>query len=268
MGRRDKPGDDGIGLDMLVLTSPSLSTTPHISHGFFGRAGGVSQGIFASLNCGPGSGDVRADVVENRRRVAAALAPEATLLTLYQVHSAEAVAVTAPWNIGEGPQADAMATNQPGLALGILTADCAPVLFADAQAGIIGAAHAGWKGAVGGVTDAAIAAMEALGARRGRIAAAIGPCISQANYEVGPEFRERFAESDSCFFIAGDRDGHFRFDLEGYVAMRLARADIASVERLCACTYAREDDYFSFRRATHRGEKDYGRQLSAIVLRD
>jgi YfiH family protein len=253
---------------MLILTAPALSTTPHISHGFFGRAGGVSQGIFAALNCGPGSGDVRADVVENRRRAADALARDAALLTLYQIHSAEAVAVTAPWNIGEGPQADAMATNLPGLALGILTADCAPVLFADVEAGIIGAAHAGWKGAVGGVTDAAIAAMEALGARRERIAAAIGPCISQVNYEVGPEFRERFAPGDARFFVAGERSGHFRFDLEGYVAMRLTAADIAGVARLSTCTYAREDDYFSFRRATHRGEKDYGRQVSAIVLGD
>ncbi len=210
----------------------------------------MSQGIFASLNCGPGSGDARADVVENRRRAAAALAPDAALLTLYQIHSAEAVAVTAPWNIGEGPQADAMATNLPGLALGILTADCAPVLFADVEAGIIGAAHAGWKGALGGVTDAAIAAMEALGARRERIAAAIGPCISQANYEVGPEFRERFAPADGRFFVAGGRDGHFHFDLEGYVAMRLAAADIANFERLSTCTYARAEDYFSFRRAT------------------
>ena len=253
---------------MLILTAPALSTLPNISHGFFGRAGGVSKGIFASLNCGPGSGDARADVVENRRRVAAALSPDAALLTLYQIHSAEAVTVAAPWNIGEGPQADAMATNLPGLALGILTADCAPVLFADAEAGVIAAAHAGWKGAVGGVTDAAIAAMEALGARRTRIAAAIGPCISQANYEVGPEFRERFAPGDERFFVASERNGHFRFDLEGYVAMRLAAADIAGVESLSACTYAREDDYFSFRRATHRGEADYGRQVSAIVLQD
>jgi YfiH family protein len=251
---------------MLVLTSPAL-TSPSISHGFFGRAGGVSQGIFASLNCGPGSGDARADVVENRGRVAAALAPDAALLTLYQIHSAEAVAVTAPWNVGEGPQADAMVTNLPDLALGILTADCAPVLFADVEARVVGAAHAGWKGALGGVTDAAIAAMEALGARRERIAAAIGPCISQANYEVGPEFRERFAPDDGRFFVTGDRAGHFRFDLEAYVAMRLAAADIASVERLSACTYAGEDDYFSFRRATHRSERDYGRQVSAIVLR-
>ncbi len=159
-----------------------------------------------------------------------------------------------------------MATNVPGLALGILTADCAPVLYADAEARVIGAAHAGWKGAQAGVTDAAIAAMETLGARRHRIAAAIGPCISQANYEVGPDFRERFAETDSRFFAASDRADHFRFDLEGYVARRLEAAGIAAVERLSDWTYARESDFFSYRRATHRGEMDYGRQVSAIML--
>jgi YfiH family protein len=234
---------------MLILRADTLGT----AHGFFGRAGGVSQGIFASLNCGPGSGDARADVVENRRRVSEAMG--AKLLTLYQIHSAEAVVVGEPWE--QGPQADAMATNVAGLALGILTADCAPVLFADMEARVIGAAHAGWKGAVGGVTDSAIAAMETLGASRARIAAAVGPCISQANYETGPEFRERF---DAKYFAGR------RFDLEGYVAERLAAAGIGSVERVSACTYAREDDFFSFRRATHRGEKDYGRQVSAIAL--
>ena len=234
---------------MLILRAETLP----LAHGFFGRAGGVSDGIFASLNCGPGSGDERAKVMENRRRVSDALGGR--LLTLYQIHSAEAVTVAAPWE--QGPQADAMATNVPGLALGILTADCAPVLFADAEARVIGAAHAGWKGAAGGVTDAAIAAMESLGARRERIAAAIGPCISQANYETGPEFRERF---DAKFFAGR------HFDLEAYVAERLAKAGIASVERLAACTYARENDFFSYRRATHRGESDYGRQVSAIML--
>jgi|SRR5580698_10440015 YfiH family protein len=243
---------------MLILTASSLSNAPRIAHGFFGRGGGVSKGIFASLNCGPGSGDERADVIANRKRVVDALVPGAALLTLHQIHSGEAVSVTAPWNIGEGPKADAMATNMPGLALGVLTADCAPVLFADAEAGVIGAAHAGWKGALGGVTDSAIAAMESLGARRERIAAAIGPCISQANYEVGPEFRDRFPES---FF-----DGR-TFDLEAYVAERLAAARVQNVARLNVCTYAREADFFSFRRATHRGEADYGRQVSAIVLR-
>jgi YfiH family protein len=241
---------------MLVLTAPPL-TTSKIAHGFFGRTGGVSDGIFASLNCGPGSGDTREKVIENRRRVTEALAPGAELLTLYQIHGGETVSVTAPWNIGEGPKADAMVTNLPGLALGILTADCAPVLFADADAGVIGAAHAGWKGALGGVTDSAIAAMEALGARRERIAAAIGPCISQANYETGPEFRERFPAK---FFERR------HFDLEAYVAERLAAAGLQSISRLGTCTYAREADFFSYRRATHRGETDYGRQVSAIVL--
>jgi YfiH family protein len=242
---------------MLILTASALSNAPRIAHGFFGRAGGVSKGIFASLNCGPGSGDAREKVIENRRRVTQALAPGAQLLTLHQVHSGEAVTVTDLWPLGEGPKADAMATNLPGLALGILTADCVPVLLCDAEAGVIGAAHAGWKGALGGVTDSAIAQMERLGAERGRIVAAIGPCISQTNYEVGPEFRERFPET---FF-----DGR-QFDLEGYVAQRLAAARIAAVERVSACTYAREDDFFSYRRATHRGEADYGRQVSAIVL--
>jgi hypothetical protein len=251
---------------MNVLHSKNLRS---ISHGFFGRKGGVSSGIFTSLNCGPGSGDDRANVIENRRRVADALAPDAPLLTLYQIHSAEAVTVTEPWNIGEGPKADAMATNVPGIVLGILTADCAPVLFADAEARVIGAAHAGWKGALGGVTDSTIVAMEKLGARRDRISAAVGPCISQANYEVGPEFRERFLESDAMlarFFIPSNRPEHFRFDLEGFVAQRLEAAGFANVERVSACTYAAEEDFFSYRRAAHRDEKDYGRQVSAIVL--
>ena len=254
---------------MNVLQS-SMLRGDGIEHGFFGRRGGVSKGIFASLNCGPGSGDDRANVIANRKRVTDALSPGAPLLTLYQIHSAESVSVTAPWNIGEGPHADAMATNVPGLALGILTADCAPVLFADTDARVIGAAHAGWKGALGGVTDSAIAAMEALGAKRTRIAAAIGPCISQTNYEVGPEFQDRFLESDSHFarfFIPSDKPDHFRFDLEGFVAQRLAACGIARVEQLSTCTYAAEDDFFSFRRATHRGETDYGRQVSAIVLK-
>jgi YfiH family protein len=251
---------------MNVLRAKTLQT---VSHGFFGRRGGVSSGIFTSLNCGPGSGDERANVIENRKRVAERLAPGATLLTLYQIHSGNAVTVTMPWNIGESPHADAMVTNLPGIALGILTADCTPVLFADPQAKVIGAAHAGWKGALGGVTDSTIAAMEALGAKRNRIAAAIGPCISQTNYEVGSDFRGRFLESDPAFvrfFVPSDRPEHFRFDLEGFVAQRLDAAGLASIERLSTCTYAAEDDFFSFRRATHRGEKDYGRQVSAIVL--
>jgi hypothetical protein len=228
----------------------------------------VSEGIFASLNCGPGSGDERAKVIENRRRVEAVLG--APLVTLYQIHSPTVVTVTEPWPLGEGPHADAMVTNRPGLAIGILTADCAPVLLADAEAGVIGAAHAGWKGALGGVIEAAIAAMEKLGARRARLAAAIGPCISQTHYEVGPEFRAAFLAADSAyerFFLASDRTGHFRFDLAAQVAARLNDAGVVDVESLSACTYARGADFFSFRRTTHAGEKDYGRQVSAIASR-
>jgi len=258
---------------MLVLKAAVLDA-PAIAHGFFGRPGGVSTGVYAGLNCGPGSGDVREHVIENRRRAMEALgAPP--LITLYQVHSADAVIVTEPWQIGEAPQADAMATAVPGIALGILTADCAPVLFADAKARVIGAAHAGWKGAIGGVTDSTIAAMESLGASRQNITAAIGPCIAQASYEVDSGFRDRFlaaSPSNDAFFIASDRDTidcnrHFRFALEDYVAMRLAAAGLTKVEKLSADTYAAEDSYFSFRRTTHKGEPDYGRDLSAIVLK-
>ena len=255
---------------MLRLQAETISKSI-AQHGFFGRSGGVSTGIFASLNCGPGSGDDRSHVVENRRRALAELTadPSARLLTLYQIHSAEAVAVTAPWEIGEGPKADAMATNDPGVALGILTADCAPVLLVDAEARVIGAAHAGWKGAFSGVIESVLEAMEQLGASRARIAAAVGPCISQENYEVGPEFVDRFRDSDggnSRWFAISDRPDHFRFDLPGYVRHRLEATGVVSAERIPACTYAEGERFFSFRRATHRGEKDYGRQLSAILL--
>ena len=250
---------------MHALRSENL-LLPGVAHGFFGRQGGVSDGVYASLNCGPGSGDARDKVIENRRRAMAALGANGELLTLYQIHSATAVRVTAPWPIGEGPRADAMATKLPGLALGILTADCAPLLLADAKAGVIGAAHAGWKGAQGGIIEAVVAEMEALGAARGHIAAAIGPCISQANYEVGPEFRAAFAQGGARFFAAGQRPDHFQFDLEGFVATQLAAAGVARIEKLAACTYARPADFFSFRRATHAGERDYGRQISAIML--
>lgn len=251
---------------MLILTDPDLSNSSRIAHGFFGRTGGVSTGMYASLNCGPGSADASAHVAENRRRVRTALGAGA-LNTLYQVHSATAVTVEAPWQTP--PLADAMVTKTRGIALGILSADCAPVLLADVEAGVIGAAHAGWKGALAGVTDSAITAMQALGARRERIAAAIGPCISQANYEVGEEFRARFVgetAQNTQFFSAGRRPEHYQFDLESYVALRLCSAGLAMVSRLSACTYAREADFFSFRRATHRGEADYGREISAIVL--
>jgi YfiH family protein len=257
---------------MLVLTARNLSDTRDVAHGFFGRRGGVSEGLYASLNCGPGSNDVRANVIENRRRVLERLADGggARLVTLYQIHSPHAVAVTTPWEIGSQPQADAMATNVPGIALGILTADCAPVLLADNDANVIGAAHAGWKGAVSGVIANVVKAMEGLGARPSRIRAAIGPAISQTNYEVGPEFRTHFMEMDSAnarFFATGARPDHWQFDLEGFVADRLAAAGVGDVERLSTCTYAAENDFFSFRRTTHRGEADYGRDISAIMLK-
>ncbi len=257
---------------MLVLTARNLSQTAAIAHGFFGRQGGVSQSLYASLNCGPGSGDERSHVLENRRRVLESLSKGAAsaLVTLYQIHSPRAVTVTTPWDIGAAPHADAMATNQSGVALGILTADCAPVLLADAEAKVIGAAHAGWKGAEGGVIAAVVETMTSLGARRERIRAAIGPCIAQANYEVGPEFYARFVEAepgDARFFVPSKRRDHWQFDLEGFVARRLAQAGIGAVEPLSACTYAREADFFSFRRTTHRRQADYGRNLSAILLR-
>jgi purine-nucleoside/S-methyl-5'-thioadenosine phosphorylase / adenosine deaminase len=253
---------------MLILRTGNLSDLPGIAHGFFGRTGGVSTGLFESLNCGPGSGDDPAKVAENRRRVSEALGGGA-LVTLHQVHSPDVVVVNQTYEMGKGPQADAMATAMPNIALGILTADCAPVLLADGEAGVIGAAHAGWKGALTGVIEAAVGAMETLGANRARMVAAVGPCISQKNYEVGPEFCERFLSADAAnarFFIASDRPDHFRFDLDGYAAARLAAAGIANVEPLSACSYAREGDFFSFRRATHRKESAYGRQISAIRL--
>src|ERR1700733_7674995 len=253
---------------MLRLTAANLADVPDIVHGFFGRQDGVSKGIYASLNCGPGSGDERAAVIANRARVQAALGAE-SLVTLYQIHSANAVPVAAAGDLGEAPQADGMATNIPGIALGILTADCAPVLFADSRARVIGAAHAGWKGALAGVIESTLHAMEELGAERPRIAAAIGPCISQANYEVGPEFRARFLDNDSSFaryFTPSAKTDHWRFDLKGFVALRLDDAGIENVARFAACTYAHEGDFFSFRRATHRGEPDYGREISAIAL--
>jgi len=251
---------------VLILRADNISTQSGIAHGFFGRRGGVSCGLYDSLNCGLGSADNADHVGENRRRVQQALGAKA-LCTLYQVHSASVVMVETPWDTG--PQADAMVSRTKGIALGILSADCAPVLMADADAGVIGAAHAGWKGALSGVIEATVAAMEKLGARRARIAAAVGPCISQANYEVGADFRQRFVAADSAngrYFAPGSRAQHLQFDLEAFVADRLDRAGVANVSRLSACTYARESDFFSFRRATHRGETDYGRELSAIML--
>ncbi|PLK27040.1 peptidoglycan editing factor PgeF [Novosphingobium sp. TH158] len=239
-----------------------------VPHGFLGRRGGISVGEVAGLNAGLGAGDADGAVAENRARAVAAVLPGARLATVYQVHSPDCVVVTEPWPIEARPHADAMVTDRPGLLLGIVTADCAPVLLADREAGVIGAAHAGWKGAIGGVTDRTIEAMEGLGARRERIAAAIGPCIARASYEVDDGFRERFiaqAPAMAGHFLPG-RPGRWQFDLEGYVAARLQSAGIGAIEPLHLDTYADEARFFSYRRATHLGQANYGRQLSLIGL--
>ncbi len=239
-----------------------------VAHGFLGRRGGLSTGMFAGLNVGIGSDDDIATVTRNRLLAAEAVLPHAPLQTVYQIHSAKAVTILAPLDDGVRPRADALVTNLPGLLLGILTADCAPVLFADVAAGIVGAAHAGWKGALGGVTDATILAMEAIGADRSRIVAAVGPCIARASYEVDAGFLRRFCEDDPANerFFADGRDGRHQFDLESYVVARLAGAGIGRIEALGLDTYADEDRFFSYRRATHRSEAAYGRQISLIGL--
>jgi YfiH family protein len=238
-----------------------------ISHGFLGRRGGVSSGVVAGLNVGTGSADDPELIAENRRRAREAVLPGSRLVTVYQVHSPDAVAVIAPFDERLRPRADALVTDRPGLALGILTADCAPVLLADREAGIVGAAHAGWKGAIGGVTDSTITLMETLGAKRERIAAAIGPCIARASYEVDQAFFRHF-ETDPANerFFADGKAGHFQFDLEAYVAHRLAAAGVRTVETLGLDTYSDESRFYSFRRATHRGEPDYGRQIAIIGI--
>ena len=242
-----------------------LRDTPHA---FFGRLGGVSTGACAGLNAGLGSDDDPAAIAENRRRAADAVLPGAVLVGVYQVHGAAVATVREPWSDAERPHADALVTDRPGVLLGILTADCAPVLFADAQAGVVGAAHAGWKGALAGVTDATLAAMVALGARRERIAAAIGPCIARVSYEVDDAFLRRFAEADPANerFFADGRAGRQRFDLEAYLAHRLADAGVRQVEALGLDTYADRTRFFSYRRATHDQEPTYGRQISLIGL--
>ena len=239
-----------------------------IPHGFLGRRGGVSTGLVAGLNAGLGSLDDAADVGENRARAVAAVLPGAVLTGVYQIHSPLCVAVDRPWSDDDRPQADALVTAREGVLLAIVTADCAPVLLADSAAGVIGAAHAGWKGAIGGVTDNCIAAMEALGARRDRINAAIGPCIGQASYEVDDAFVARFIEADAANarFFAGGRPGHWQFDLEHYVASRLRAAGIGGVECLGLDTLAAPSRFYSYRRATLAGEPAYGRQISLIGL--
>jgi YfiH family protein len=255
---------------MTPLQSSHLSGLDGVAHGFFGRRGGVSKGIFASLNCGFGSNDDADAVRENRTRVATWLGTrEPQLLTVYQIHSADAVHVTTPWVRGDAPKADGMATNVRGVALGVLAADCAPVLLADAKAGVVGSAHAGWKGALGGVVESVVALMEKLGAERSRIRAAVGPCISQASYEVGPEFRARFVDAaadNARWFVPSTRAEHWQFDLPGYVRARVAAIGI-EVDGVHPCTYEDEKGLFSYRRATHRAEPEYGRNLSAIMLK-
>ena len=236
-----------------------------VAHGFFGREGGGSLGVHAGLNVGLGSADDEAVVRANREAALTAVAPGACLLTPYQIHSATCVTVDAPFE--KRPEADALVTDRPGLAIGVVTADCAPVLLADAAAGVVGAAHAGWKGALAGVTDATIAAMIARGAQPRRIVAAVGPCIARASYEVDDAFRRRFEEADAAnerFFVDA-RAGHHRFDLEGYVVHRLAAAGVTRVAALGLDTYVDEARFFSFRRATHRGEPGYGRQIAIIA---
>jgi len=257
-----------------AITSSDLSVDS-VAHGFFTRRGGVSEGIFESLNCGLGSNDAHEAVNENRRRVTAGLNVE-KLVTCHQVHSADAVVVGGakgrePWDPSHAPRADAMATNVPGLALAVLTADCAPVLLLDPEARVIAVAHAGWRGALSGVTDAAVAAMERLGASRPAIRAAVGPCIAQASYEVGPEFPDLFIAQDSQtqrFFSAGNRESHWQFDLAGYVIARLRALGLGQIAAPEHDTYADDAEFFSYRRSCHRDEPDYGRCISAIALPD
>ena len=252
-------------MSVEVIRAAALTGT---QQGFLGRRGGVSQGVCAGLNVGIGSDDDPDAIATNRALATAAVLPDAALVTVYQVHGAEAVTVGQPFAPDARPRADAMVTDRPGILLGILTADCAPVLFADVDAGVVGAAHAGWKGALAGVTDATIAAMEVLGADRLRIAVAIGPCIARASYEVDDDFVRRFeaADRENERFFAPARAGHHRFDLEAYIVHRLAAAGLTRIEALGLDTYADADRFYSYRRATHRGEADYGRQISLIGL--
>ncbi len=253
------------------ITARCLADLPGVRHGFFTRKGGVSEGIYGSLNCGHGSDDARAAVTENRRRVAVALGEREAeqVVTLYQVHSATALVVDRPLPREDLPKADALVTRTKGVVVGALAADCTPVLFADGAAGVVAAAHAGWRGAFGGVLEATITEMEKLGARRSQIRAAVGPCINQASYEVGPEFEAQFLAADpslSGFFVRYEPEGRPHFDLPGFVAFRLERAGLETVERQSACTFTNESLFFSYRRTTRLKQPDYGRQISAIVL--
>jgi len=255
-----------------MLQASSLKTLARIRHAFFTRSGGVSQGVYGTLNGGVGSNDTPENVAENRARMAATLGVSTDrLLTAFQIHSPDVVVAEKPWTRDQRPRADAIVTRVPKLAIGVSTADCGPLLLADSQGGVVGATHAGWRGALGGVIEATVAAMERLGADRTRITAALGPTIRQPNYEVGPEFVERFLAADSAnsrFFTPSRRAGHAMFDLTGYIGERVRRAGIARFEDLGLCTYADPEQFFSYRRTTLRGEPDYGRHVNAIALVD
>jgi polyphenol oxidase len=249
-----------------LIRSPLLEAVPH---GFLGRSGGVSSGIYASLNIGLGSSDDKAAVLENRRRAADAIIPGATLTTVHQIHSAAAVYAEAAWENEARPECDALVTDRPGVVIGVLTADCAPVLLADVKAGVVAAAHAGWGGALRGVIKSTVDLMVHHGARPDQIVAAIGPCIARKSYEVGAEMRATFLADDEThdrFFHAGQRADKFQFDLEGFVALRLAQAGVTRIQAMGEDTYSQPQRYFSYRRTTHAGEPDYGRQVSAIAL--
>jgi YfiH family protein len=252
----------------MKVQSSALEAIPRIRHAFFTREGGVSTGIYASLNGGIGSNDDPANVQENRRRMAEAL-EASSLVSCYQIHSADVIAAETPWTRENAPRADAIVTKIPKLAIGVSIADCGPVLFADSDARVIGCAHAGWKGAFTGVLEATLERMESLGADRSRVIAAIGPLIRQDSYEVGPEFVARFHEADHKnirFFAPSDREHHSLFDLPGYISMRLKKAGVGTIDDLCLDTYSDEELFFSYRRTTHRNEKDYGRLVAAISL--
>jgi len=253
-----------------MLQASSFAVLPGIRHAFFTRSGGVSQGVYSSLNGGVGSRDTPERVAENRARMAAALGVSADrLVTPFQIHSPDVIVVKEPWTRENRPRADAVVTQMPRLAIGVSTADCGPLLFTDSAAGVIGAAHAGWRGALSGVVEATVAAMERLGAKRIRVAAALGPTIRQSNYEVGPEFIERFLAADTAngrYFKPSEREDHAMFDLCGYIAQRVDQAGITQFEDLGLCTYEEPERFYSFRRSTHRNEPDYGRHINAIAL--
>jgi YfiH family protein len=253
----------------MTLTSPLLSAIPGLRHAFFSREGGVSEGIYAGLNGGIGSNDDANNVAENRRRMAERMGvgPD-RLLTLYQVHSPDVVVATTPWDASARPKADAIVTRTENLAIGVTAADCGPILFVDPNARVIGAAHAGWKGALTGILESTVEAMERLDADRGGIVAAIGPLIRQHSYEVGPEFVARFLQADAdnaLFFLPGEREGHAMFDLGGYIRMRLENAGILMIDDIGIDTYS-DERFYSYRRSVHRKEGDYGRHVHAIAL--